>query len=182
MANITKVKIPELKRHLKEYNQNELIKLIVDLYKQNNNIQDYLSVKLLGEETIQDLYENAKAEIENEFFPEKGFGKMRLSKAKSAITNFKKLTKDHLKTVDLMLFYVEVGTEFTNTYGDIDERFYNSMLSMYDKVIAECEKDEKLFHELKDRLYEVVVESDGIGWGYHDGLEDLYYSISFLEE
>ncbi len=118
----------------------------------------------------------------DEFFPAKGFGKMRLTKAKSAITNFKKLTNDHLKTVALMLFYVEVGTEFTNTYGDIDERFYNSMLSMYNKVIMECEKDEKLFHDLKNRLYDVVIKSDGIGWGYHDGLEDLYYSISFLQE
>lgn len=86
-------------------------------------MQNYLSVKFLGVETIQDLYVNAKNEVEDEFFPAKGFGKMRLTKAKSVITNFKKLTNDHLKTVDLMLFYVEVGTEFTNTYGDIDGNF-----------------------------------------------------------
>ncbi|MFD1037796.1 hypothetical protein ACFQ3N_05150 [Virgibacillus byunsanensis] len=53
---------------------------------------------------------------------------------------------------------------------------------MYDKVITECEKDEKLFHEFKDRLYSVVVDSGGIGWGYHDGLAELYYSISWLGE
>jgi len=29
-----------------------------------------------------------------------------------------------------MLHYVETGTEFTNTYGDIDEPFYNSLISM----------------------------------------------------
>ncbi|WP_240510122.1 hypothetical protein [Virgibacillus profundi] len=81
-----------------------------------------------------------------------------------------------------MLFYVEVGTEFTNTYGDIDGKFYTSMYSMYDKVVLECEKDENLFKELNDRLYKVVVESDGIGWGYHDGLEERYYSIDWLDE
>ncbi|MEC5425456.1 DUF6155 family protein [Virgibacillus sp. C22-A2] len=155
---------------------------MTDLYKLNDDVHHYLSVKYLGEETIQDLFVNAQKEIKDEFFPDKGFGKMRLAKAKGAITNFKKLSNDHFRTVDLMLFYVEVGTEFTNTYGDIDGKFYDSMNSMYDKVIVECEKDETLFKEIKDRLYAVVAESDGIGWGYHDVLEESYYSISWLEE
>ena len=144
--------------------------------------QNFLSVKFLGEETIHDLYINAKNEIKDEFFPAKGLGKMRLAKAKSAITSFKKLTNDHFRTIDLMLFYVEIGTNFTKTYGDIDEKFYTSMMSMYDKVIIECEKDEKLFKEFKDRLFDIVVESKGVGWGYPDVLEDLYYSITYLEE
>ncbi|WP_082918215.1 hypothetical protein [Oceanobacillus sp. Castelsardo] len=60
MADIKKLKIPELKKHLKEYDQGELIKLVADLYRQNHHIQSYLSVKFLGGETIQDLYENAR--------------------------------------------------------------------------------------------------------------------------
>ncbi|WP_338061897.1 DUF6155 family protein [Virgibacillus indicus] len=170
-----------MKKETQGIRQKELIRLVAELYKLDPNVQQYLSVKFLGEETIHDLYESTKKEIEDEFFPNKGFGKMRLAKAKTAITNFKKLTNDHLRTVDLMLTYVEVGTEFTNTYGDIDEKFYSSMYSMYDKVVTECEKDEELFKEFGDRLYSVVIESDGIGWGYHDGLADLYYSISWVE-
>ncbi len=44
---------------------------------------------------------------------------MRLSEAKNAISKFKKLANDELKTLDLMLYYVEVGTDFTNT-SDIE--------------------------------------------------------------
>ncbi|HHY74279.1 MAG TPA: hypothetical protein GX497_13855 [Bacillus bacterium] len=107
---------------------------------------------------------------------------MRLSEARNAIANFKKITGDQLRTLDLMLFYVEVGTEFTNTYGDIDGKFYDSMVSMYNKVIIECDKDENLFKIFRDRLYAVVEESDGIGWGYHDDLCELYYSLEWLED
>ncbi|MFD1850912.1 DUF6155 family protein [Oceanobacillus bengalensis] len=182
MTKVTKLKIPELKKWLKENDQKELISIITELYKLNDEVQQYLSVKYIGESTVNDLFDKAKKEIKDEFFPEKGFGKMRLLEAKKSINLFKKLTNDSARTVELMLFYVEIGTLFTSTYGDIDSKFYNSMLSMYNKVVVECEKDEKLFTKLDDRLYTIVVKSDGIGWGYHDGLEELYFSISWLED
>lgn len=63
-----------------------------------------------------------------------------------------------------MLFYVEMRTEFTSTYGDIDEKFYTSMLTMFDKVVDECEKSEELYSLLKDRLYSCIIMTEGIGW------------------
>lgn len=167
---------------MKEYDQKELIRIITDLYKLNDNVKDYLAVKMNRENVLPALYEKAKKEIENEFFPAKGFGKMRLSKAKKAITDYKKLSGDHENTVSLMLYYVEIGTEFTNAYGDIDGNFYSSMLSVYHNVIIECERDRELFTKFHNRIYKVVAESDGIGWGYADGLAESYYSISWLDD
>ncbi|MEG0472699.1 MAG: hypothetical protein RR588_10225 [Solibacillus sp.] len=71
-------------------------------------------------------------------------------------------------------------TVFTNTYGDIDGPFYDSMISMYGKVTDACDKDEELFHTLNDRLYDVVEKTEGFDWGYHDCLCDCYYSIEWL--
>jgi NAD-dependent DNA ligase len=176
---MTKIKITDLKKELKELDQKDIIQLICDLYKINKDVQHYLSSRFKGEEAVLHLYEETKKNINDEFFPDRGFGKIRLSVAKNVISNFKKLTNDDLKTIDLMLFYVEIGTEFTNTYGDIDSNFYNSMLKMYEKVVDECQKDEELFIKFKDRLYSVVQGSSGIGWGYHDYLVELYYSISY---
>lgn len=179
---MTKLKLTELKKELKEFDQKELIQLITELYKMNKDVQQYLSNKFMGEEAILDLYEKSKKKINDEFFPNRGFGKMRLAEAKNAILNFKKLSGDENKTIDLMLFYVELGTEFTNSYGDIDSKFYNSMVSMFGKVAMECDKDEEIFNIFKDRLYLVVHKSDGIGWGYHDVLCDIYYSIEWAFE
>lgn len=182
MSN-TKLKIPDLKKHLKKLEQNELIQIIADLYKMNQDVKDFLNVKFNGEKVIQELYERAENEIMDEFFSDKGFGKMRLAKAKKAITNFKKFTNDAERELELMLFYVEIGTEFTIIYGDIDERFYSSMESMFHKVVKACENDEKLFNKFRDRLYKIVMDTDGaVGWGYHDNLSDIYHSISWLHE
>lgn len=178
----TKLKVPELKKKLKELEVKDLIQTVADLYKMNQEVKDFLNVKFIGEKVVQELFERAKKEIEHEFFPETGFGKMRLAKAKKAITDFKKLTGDFEKVIDLMLFYVERGTKFTNTYGDIDERFYSSMESMYKKVAIACDKDEKLFVKFKPRLYAIVLETNGMGWGYHDYLFDVFHSISWVNE
>jgi len=181
--SMVKLKLNELKRELKEFNQKELIQLISELYKLNKDVQHYLSNKFIGEDAIIDLYEKTKKKINDEFFPERGFGKMRLGEAKNAISNFKKVSCDESKTLDLMLFYVEIGTEFTNTYGGMDGKFYDSMASMYNKVVIECNKNEQFFIVFKDRLYSVVQASEGIGWGYHDELCDIYYSIDWeIEE
>jgi hypothetical protein len=106
---------------------------------------------------------------------------MRLGEAKNAILNFKKLSSDDHKTLDLMLYYVELGTQFTNTYGDIDAKFYDSMVSMYNKVVNECNKNEKFYNIFKDRLYSIVLETEGIGWGYNYSICDIYYSLDWLE-
>ena len=73
-----------------------------------------------------------------------------------------------------MLHYVEQGVEFTNTYGDIDERFYISMETMYEKVITICNEEEEFIHIFEERLREIVTAKDGIGWGFHDQLSGLF--------
>ena len=50
--------------------------------------------------------------------------------ARQDIRDYQKATADLTGTIDLMLTYVEQGTQFTKTYGDIDERFYDSLESV----------------------------------------------------
>lgn len=107
-------------------------------------------------------------------------GKLRLKEAKSAISSFGKLAGDHEKIVDLMLYYVEMGTQYTLMYGDIYDAFYDSMLSMYEKVADACNQDEALYRAFHDRLYAVVEATEEIGWGYHECLCDCYYSIDWV--
>lgn len=163
---------------MKSYEQKDLIQLISDLYKNSKEVQSYLSVRFLGEEAVSELFNQTRKKIENEFFPEKGFGKLRLNEAKKAIAEFKKHTNDEFKTTDLMLFYVEQGVEYTNAYGDINESIYSSMETMYEKVITLCGKHEDYYKAFADRLKQVVHDTEGIGWGFHD---QLYYLHSELE-
>jgi len=81
-----------------------------------------------------------------------------------------------------MTYFVECGNQFTVEYGDIGESFYEALLRMYaraiNKVFSLPDKDQK---EFRARLRRVMVTSDRIGWGYHDGLCEQYYE-AFSED
>lgn len=128
------------------------------------------------------MYNQAKKKVQNEFFPDRGLGKLRLAEAKKAISTFEKTTGDKERTLDLMMFYVEMGVEFTLAFGDIHDRFYESIESMYAKVTKECDENETYYNLFSQRLEQVIHQTMGIGWGFHDCLCDLYYSIGWVTE
>ena len=111
--------------------------------------------------------------IENEFFPPRGLGRAKLSVAKKAITEYRKIVKNPVDVADIMLFYVEQGVKFTNAYGDIDEPFYNSMEGMYEKAVQWMVKYE-IQDVFSERCAKIVEDTSGIGWGFHDALRDIY--------
>ncbi|MGH4140088.1 hypothetical protein [Clostridium sp.] len=62
----------------------------------------------------------------------------------------KNMTDEKL-VLNLILYYVEMGIEFTNTYGDINESFYNSVEGMYQLVVDSINKhkDSGIFNILR---------------------------------
>lgn len=180
-AEAIKLSIPALKKALKAYDQETLISILVDCYKQNQEVKNYIHVLLSPEEAIEELYLKAKHQILVEFFPERGSTKMRLSVAKKAISDFKKMSNDELRTIDLMIYYVEVGVDFTRTYGDIDEPFYSSMISMFDGVCSKVGAKEGLRNKFNRRLEKIVKNAQGTGWGFYEDLSIIYHEL-FAED
>ncbi|HEY9624235.1 MAG TPA: DUF6155 family protein [Crinalium sp.] len=165
--------ITALKQHLNNASKEELIKDITELFKRFGSVKDYYQAKLNPEEDSQ-VIEKYKKIIENEFFPSRGLGKAQLSVARKAVSDYKKVCTAPEKMADIMLFYVEQGVRFTDAYGDIDERFYNSMESMYQKAVEWIVK-----YELKDvfqsRCQRIVQNTSMVGWGFHDVLSEIYH-------
>ncbi|SER23055.1 hypothetical protein SAMN05421690_101370 [Nitrosomonas sp. Nm51] len=172
------MKTGELKRKLKESTKEQLIKDIVDLFKKNEFVKDYYDSKYGNDNSLSVLVKH-KDIIENEFFPENGFGAARLSVAKKAITEFKKICNDKVLIAELMVFYVENGVKYTGCYGDINEQFYLSMESMYERTLKFI-TDNNLVATFKERCLKIVNDTTGMGWGFHDQLCETYYS--YIEE
>ena len=61
---------------------------------------------------------------------------------------------------------------FTNAYGDIDEAFYTSLENVYAKALALMQQ-EKLLAQFATRTAQVVRDTSGIGWGFHDYLGEV---------
>ena len=168
------VKISDFKNALKGSTKEELIKTVVDLYKKNEFVKDYCTSKY-SESDGGELFAKHKGIIEEEFFPDRGAGGVRLSIAKKSITEFKKLSDDKTLIAELMLFYVEIGVKFTECYGDIDEPFYLSMESMFERTLKYMSKN-KLLEIFNERCFKIINATVNMGWGFHDGLSETYYS------
>lgn len=172
----------KLKKQLQSLSHPELIQLLVECFTTSKQTEQFLTVKLMGEEAIEALFAVYRKKVKDEFFPDKGFGKLRLAEAKKAIDEFQKITQSKKYTLELKLLYVEMGVEFTNTYGDIDARFYESILKMFASVVEMINEVESydLFEEYEERIAQVVAKSTGIGWGFSDSMQEIYAEVKWL--
>lgn len=164
--------ISELKNYLKDKSVQELSDEIITLFKQIEDVQDFYEIKL---STSSEVIEKYKKMIEKKIMPSSNFSDpgLHLGEAKKIISEFKKITTNKTDIADIMLFYVETGVKLTNTFGDIDEKFYESMEGMYEKTLKYIFKHniEKIFY---NRCMYIVENTSHIGWGFHDNLSDNF--------
>ncbi|MDA3882163.1 MAG: DUF6155 family protein [Bacteroidales bacterium] len=161
----------EVKNELNKLDKADLIKHISELYKKYKPVKEYFDFYINPDE--KKLLEQYKEKVTEGFFPKRGY-QLKLSISRKAINDFKKLGTSAESLADLLLHFVENGVEFTNEYGDIDENFYTSVENTYSSALDLIDNN-GLLDKFKKRAYEIVTDTDGIGWGFHDSLGDLYY-------
>ena len=175
--------IKELKKELKKLEQSELIELISGLYKTNDNVKEIVNVKFIGEKYQEELLESYKEKMYAEFFPKNMKTMPSFKSAKEMITEFKSIGRFEM-VLDLMLYYVECGDEFTNEFGDIDGPFYDRLCSLYGQFIDQLNSKwtEDLYLKFKERIESLITSSSGIGWGYGDFIYDKSYELNWIQE
>ena len=101
-----------------------------------------------------------------------------MGEARKAIRDYRKATGNLTGTIDLMLTYVENGTEFTHEFGDINESFYNSLESVLNEM-AELLLGEgsEFYPQFRERTQRLTIHADHIGWGYGDSLRDHVHHL-----
>lgn len=170
--------------HLATWDKPALLALVKDLYEGSADNRDFIQARCqdggLAGESGGEALEKYRRKIVEQFFPARGFGKLKLGEARKAIRDYRKATGNLPGTAELLMTYVENGAEFTQDYGDIDERFYSSVESALDELAALL-RDEApgMYPQFSERLARVEQMTDGIGWGFHDYIGDV---VGQLEE
>lgn len=162
--------LTEIRKELLKLDKDNLINLIIDLYKKNKSVKDFFDFYVNPNE--KELFNTYKDKVYQAFYPKRGFGH-KLKEGKQAISDFKKLGASTELIADLMLFYVETGVKFTNEYGDIDENFYSSLEKTYVQALTLMKKED-LLNNFTDRVKDIVDDTENIGWGFHDYLSEVY--------
>jgi hypothetical protein len=156
----------ELKRFLNDLPKDRLVNQVVDLWATLPQVQDYYEAKVRpgNDEHVRQKY---RAIVEREFYPARGLPKMKLSVARKAVMDYKKIAASAEGAADLMIYYVETGVRFTNDYGDIGEAFYSSMAGMYASALEWIAKHD-LKPQFEQRCAAIVQDSYDCGYGFYD--------------
>lgn len=162
--------LTDVKRELKKLDKETLIGLVANLYKKNKSVKEFFDFYVDPDE--RGLFNKYRDKVFEAFYPRRGYH-YNLKNGKQAISDFKKLGPSAELLADLMLFYVETGVKFTNDFGDINEGFYSSMGTTYVAALT-LMQNENLLDRFADRAGNVVSDTAGIGWGFHDYLGDVY--------
>ena len=145
----------------------ELLKLIADLYALNEENKRFVTTRYsVGSNSIGSY----KEIIYESLYPNIcGNKPIKLATGKKAISDYFKATKDKNGQLELMVYYLETGNQFTLDYGDINESFYSSLESMLDKILSALRKQSsEINDQYLPRLRELVRSARGMGWGYYD--------------
>ncbi len=173
MASSKKPNWQDVKAILVEKEKSELLKLIADLYSSNAENKSFINSRYaVGGQTLEPY----RSIISESLYPDVYKNRpIKLSIGKKAISDYFKATKDTAGQLELMVHYLETGNQFTVDFGDIDEQFYSSLESMFERILAVLRKQstdvqEKYF----TRLENVVSSAKNIGWGYYDYISEIF--------
>lgn len=167
-----KATLTDLKKHLRQKTDRELVDEIAHLYKKFPQVKEHYQASFFQND--DEVLKKYKKIVRNEYVASgrQHFPKMRASVARKAVNDYAKVSCSPVNLADLMLTFVESGIDCTNTYGDIDDPFYNSMSSMFERLLKLLVK-ENLFGHFEERLKLVLLDTRHIGWGFYDDLEYL---------
>lgn len=170
-------------KKLNTMNKEELITIISDLYKTNKTAEARLNLLFLGEEYGNVLLEKYKKQLYKIFNPSNivrtGFS---LEKAQQILYDFSDMCGDGRWYGDLALYFAECATDFTMSYGDINEEFYDALGDAYRDAVTIARRDEEVYKLWKDRLEYIYHEFSGFGWGIDDFITEEYYSLPWVLE
>ncbi|MDV7146009.1 hypothetical protein R3X27_25350 [Tropicimonas sp. TH_r6] len=150
--------------------------LVQDLYRLSPENTAFLNARLLQQPASKQTLTPYKKRIRSAVCPNEPWKQsVRLSEGRKAISEFRKANGNARDTLTLMTYYVQCGNDFTLEFGDIDERFYDSLCSMAGQIKDRLLKEQylKLADEILPLLEKEFERIDGLmGWGYPDEFGD----------
>jgi hypothetical protein len=163
----------EVKSVLSEFSPEQLLGVLQDVYKFNAATKSFFHGRFLKDNTSTAHLDAYKKRIRSAI-PLSHTRPLRMGEARKAVNEFKKANGHLDDTLELMLYYVACGNDFTLMYGDIDAPFYSSLESMFDKMtkLLIKQQDKSLTYRWLPKIEQEYNRVSMLGWGYADYLEE----------
>ena len=157
----------DVKARLAEFDRTSLLGLVKELYGASKDNQAFLHARFdLGADVLKPY----KTRIDRWLSPDLLKNQnVSTSKAKSVITDYQKAIGRPEGLAELMVFYCECASDFSNALGFADEAYFKALLKMFEaalKISITLQND--LRDALLDRLDHVRRISHNLGYGLGD--------------
>ncbi|MEF8722534.1 MAG: hypothetical protein V5B30_08030 [Candidatus Accumulibacter delftensis] len=161
-----------VKTSLAEVDRTGLLRLLQDLYAANKDSQTFLHARLgLGDDVLKPY----KALIDRWLWPDVYKNQnTSVASAKKPIADYRKSVGQAEGLAELMVFYCERASGFSNEVGVHDESYLNALVRMFEqalKTIASLTEAQR--QPLWDRLDDVRHNAHNIGYGVGEDMDDL---------
>jgi hypothetical protein len=171
----------DLKRTIGGLDQDALLGLVHDLYAANKENKAFLHARFgLGD----DVLEPYKATISRWVCPDVMRNQdYSVSKAKKAISDYKKALGHAEGLAELTVFYCESCRDFLGFCSVDDEVYFNALVRMFEqalKWIRQLDSDQQ--EHYLERLDSVHYQADDWGWGVSSDMGELMAEYGFAEK
>jgi hypothetical protein len=161
-----------VKPRLSVFDWAELLQVIHDLYAASRDNQAFLHARLdLGSDPLDPYKETISRWICPDVYRQQDYS---VSKAKKAISDYKKAVGRPEGMAELTVFFCEEAINLIRNYAVEDEGYYDALVRMFEqavkRVLALPEGERTPFIE---RLAPVRTAGCGIGWGVGYAFDDL---------
>lgn len=162
----------DVKTKLTDFDRAGLLGLIQDLYAANKDNQAFLHARLgLGENPLKPYKQTIDRWLWPDLFKNQDTS---VSKAKKAISDYKKAVGLPDGLAELMVFYCERASGFSDDVGLQDEGYFDALVRMFEQALkAISTLPEGCRPELFARLDAVRRISHNFGYGVGGDMDDL---------
>lgn len=170
----------DLKLQLSGLDRKELLKLVQDLYTADKDNQTFLHARFnLGDDVLKPY----KKTIDHWVGPDVNFDDdLSVSKAKKAISDYKKAVGRPEGLAELSVYYCEACNELLANVGLDDEGYYSALSNMFEQALKLIlDLDSKLRDTFVKRLDRVRITAHDWGWGVGDDMDYLMEKYGFLD-
>ncbi len=177
MAEPTKrKKWSDVKARLEAFDRKGLVSLLGELYNASVANRRYLHSRLTPSSRAIEEYRHLVADaIYPDPFSER---RVNVRDAAASIVEYRRSTGDASGTVDLMLTFVEAGTEQAADLGCGDEAYFNALQIRLDAVAKEFDTlPADVRAKVRTRLGRIQVRAQDVGWGFGDAVDEVVHAL-----
>ncbi|CAB3781860.1 hypothetical protein [Pararobbsia alpina] len=163
----------DIKGQLSTFDRAGLLGLVQDLYAASKDSQAFLHARFgIGDDVLKPY----KSIIDRCVWPDVFKNQaISVSKAKKAISDYRKAIGRPEGLAELMVFYCERATGFCNDVGMENDVFFAALVRMYEQALQSAVAlSNDAGHSLVARLDEVRRASSNFGYGVSDDMNILF--------